>query len=95
LSTSLPVRIAALSFLPKGYIAPPNVDLHNVEMKWFILDKSSERYAIAFSRLLEAGIVRTPELEILSGGLAKVEEGLNMQKQGDRGGRKLIVSLDS
>jgi NADPH:quinone reductase-like Zn-dependent oxidoreductase len=95
LSSASPVRFAPLSFLPKGNVAPAHVSVQNVEMKWFILDRSSEQYAVALNKLLEHGIVRTPELEVLSGGLAMVEEGLNMQKRGDRGGLKLIVSLRS
>ncbi|PVH99766.1 GroES-like protein, partial [Periconia macrospinosa] len=91
LSSKLPVRFAPLSFLPKDTVAPENVSVQNVEMKWFILDKSSEKYAVALNGLLEKGVVKTPQLEILEGGVDKIEEGLNLQKRGDRGGRKIIV----
>jgi NADPH:quinone reductase-like Zn-dependent oxidoreductase len=93
LSSSLPARFAPLSFLPKGAVAPAHVSVQTVEMKWFILDKSSEHYAVALNRLLEKGVIKTPQLEVLEGGLAVVEKGLGMQKRGDRGGLKLIVSL--
>jgi NADPH:quinone reductase-like Zn-dependent oxidoreductase len=93
LSRSGPVKFAPLSFLPKDAVAPSHIQVQSVEMKQFVLDKSSEVYAIALNRLLEQGAVKTPELEVLDGGLAMVEEGLNMQKCGDRAGRKLIVSL--
>jgi NADPH:quinone reductase-like Zn-dependent oxidoreductase len=93
LSSTLPVQFAPLSFLPKDTVPPAHVSVQNVEMKWFILDKTSEPYAIALNDLLEREIIRIPELEVLEGGLAMIEEGLNMQKRGDRGGKKLIVSL--
>jgi NADPH:quinone reductase-like Zn-dependent oxidoreductase len=95
LSTEKPVRFAPLSFLPKDTVAPANVEVQNVEMKWFILDKSSEKYAVALNNLLERGVVKMPQLEILGGGVSTIEEGLNMQKRGDRGGRKLIVSFQA
>lgn len=93
LSSTLPVRFAPLSFLPKDILPPANVEVQNVEMKMFILDKTSEAYAVALNNLIEREIVKIPELEVLEGGLEMVEEGLKMQKQGDRGGKKLIVSL--
>jgi NADPH:quinone reductase-like Zn-dependent oxidoreductase len=93
LSSQLPVIFAPLSFLPKGCVPPEHVSVRDVEMKWFILEKESEKYADALNRLLESDTLRVPELEILKGGLGRVEEGLNMQKRGDRGGKKLIVSL--
>ena len=95
MSRSAPGLLAPLSFLPKDAVAPPNISVQNIEMKWFILDKSSELYASALNRLIEQGAVKMPELEVLLGGLSVVEEGLNMQKRGDRGGKKLIVSLQA
>lgn len=93
LSTDKLVRFAPLSFLPKDTVAPTNVSVQNVEMKWFILDKSSEQYARALNNLLEKGVVKTPQLEILEGGVGMIEQGLNSQKRGDRGGQKLVVSF--
>lgn len=95
LSTAQDVILAPLSFLPKDAVAPTNVSVRDVEMKWFILDKTSEKYAIALNSLLEKGVVKTPQLETLEGGLDMIEEGLNMQKRGDRGGKKLIVSFQA
>jgi hypothetical protein len=52
-------------------------------------------YADALNRLLKEGAVKTPAIDVLHGGLAMVEEGLNMQKRGDRGDRKLVFSMVS
>ncbi|KAF2001827.1 GroES-like protein [Amniculicola lignicola CBS 123094] len=95
LSSSLPVQFAPLSFLPEDFVAPSYITVQNVEMKWFILEKTSEIYAVALNKLLEEGVVKVPRLEVLNGGLRMIEEGLNMHKRGDRGGKKLIVSLRS
>jgi NADPH:quinone reductase-like Zn-dependent oxidoreductase len=94
LSSSLPVQFAPLSFLPKDFVVPSSITIQNVEMKWFILEKPSEIYAAALNKLLDKGFVKVPGLEVLNGGLCMIEEGLNMQKRGHRGG-KLIVSLRS
>ncbi|OAL47778.1 GroES-like protein [Pyrenochaeta sp. DS3sAY3a] len=93
LSSRLPSKIAPLSFLPKGHVVPRNVTVADVEMKWFILDKGNERYAVELNRLVAEGVVKMPELEVLEGGLGRVEEGLEMQRRGDRAGKKIVVSL--
>ena len=93
LSTAKRVIFAPLSFLPKYTVAPANVSVQNVEMKWFILDKSSEQYAVALNNLLEKDVVKTPQLETLEGGVGMIEEGLKLQKRGDRSGQKLVVSF--
>lgn len=93
LSSTLPSKIAPLSFLPKGHVVPQNVTITDVEMKWFILHKENEKYAVELNRLVAEGVVKMPELEILEGGLKRVEEGLEMQKRGDRAGKKIVVSL--
>lgn len=93
LSSTLPSKVAPLSFLPKGYEAPRNVTVTDVEMKWFILHKENERYAVELNRLVAEGVVKMPELEVLEGGLSRIEEGLEMQKRGDRAGKKIVVSL--
>ena len=92
-SSDIACKLAPLSFLPKGLVPPSNVEVNDVEMKWFVLDKESKRYAVALNKLVAEGVVRLPELEVLDGGLERVEEGLAMQKCGDRGGRKVVVSL--
>jgi len=95
LSTSSPVLFAPLSFLPKDTFVPAHVNVQNVEMKSYVLDKSSKVYADHLNMLLEQNEITAPALEVLSGGLAVIEEGLKMQKQGDRGGLKLVVSMQS
>ncbi|KAF2705007.1 GroES-like protein [Pleomassaria siparia CBS 279.74] len=93
LSSKSPVQLAPLSFLPKDVVTPPNVSIENVEMKWFVLNKISESYATALNSLVERGCVKIPELDVIAGGLAAIPEGLNMQKRGNLGGKKLVVSL--
>ena len=95
LSSTGPALSAPLSFLPKDTIASLHVKVQNVEMKCFILDKSSEKYPKALNRVIEQGTRMTPKLKVLRGGLDRVEEGLDMQKGGDQGGRKLVMSLDT
>lgn len=95
LSRSGPAKFAPLSFLPKETVTPVHIEIQIVEMKQFVLDKSSQIYAAALNRHLEQGLVKTPELEVFEGGLNMVEEGLNIQKRGDRAGWKVIVSLGS
>ncbi len=93
LSRSQPAQLAPLSFLPQGQEVPANVTIMNVEMKRFILDKSSRQYALELNRLVGEGKIKFPQLELLPGGLEAIPAGLERQKRGDMDGRKLIVSL--
>lgn len=70
-----------------------NVEIADVQMKCFILDSSSEVYATRLNDLVASGSIKVPQLEVLSGGLEDVIRGLELLKRGDRGGRKLVVSI--
>jgi NADPH:quinone reductase-like Zn-dependent oxidoreductase len=93
LSHSRPAQLAPLNFLLPGQEVPVNVTVKNIEMKTFILDKSSRQYAVELNRLVREGKVKFPQLELLPGGLEAIPVGLERQKRGDMDGRKLIVSL--
>ncbi|KAK5655170.1 hypothetical protein OQA88_6069 [Cercophora sp. LCS_1] len=68
------VGFAPLAFMKSGEIKPENVRVHNVEMKQFVLDSSSEQYAKRLGEMVEAGLV-LPKLQVIDGGLAMVEQG--------------------
>lgn len=71
---------------------PENIDIVNVEMKQFVLDKTSRGYAEDLNRLVEDGSLKLPELHVMPGGLAAIEGGLMRLKGGDMGGKKMVVS---
>ena len=73
---------------------PKNVEVLNVEMKRFVLDPSSSVYSQRLNELIESQRIRLPQLEVLTGGLHAVEEGLRRMKAGRMEGKKLIVSFD-
>ncbi|KAK5027914.1 hypothetical protein LTS07_006790 [Exophiala sideris] len=93
LSKTAPSHFAPLAMMKAGEAVPPNVTLHSVEMKRFVLDKESRRYAESLNKLSEAGRLKEPVLEVLKGGLGRVREGLEMVKKGDLMGRKIVVSM--
>ncbi|KAF3025860.1 hypothetical protein E8E14_014791 [Neopestalotiopsis sp. 37M] len=92
LSATRPARFAPLAWAPKVEVAD-NVEVLNVEMKQFVLNPASAVYSDQLTRLVEAGEIRLPEIEVLSGGLDVVEEGLERLKRGDMAGKKLIVDM--
>lgn len=94
LSKSRPCLFAPLAFM-KTQEVPENVKILTVEMKQFVNDKSSQAYAEALNDLVASGRLKLPELEILKGGLASVQPGLDRLKKGDMGGKKLVVSWES
>ncbi|KAI0138804.1 chaperonin 10-like protein [Pestalotiopsis sp. NC0098] len=94
LSATQPARFAPLAFWsPKGVAVPAHVEVLNVEMKQFVLNPASAVYADQLTRLVEAGEIRLPEIEVLGGGLGAVEEGLERLKRGDMAGKKLVVDM--
>lgn len=94
LSATQPARFAPLAFWsPKGVEVPAHVEVLNVEMKQFVLNPASAVYADQLTRLVEAGEIRLPEIEVLGGGLGAVEEGLERLKRGDMAGKKLVVDM--
>jgi NADPH:quinone reductase-like Zn-dependent oxidoreductase len=91
LSKSKHCLFAPLAMM-KTQPVPDNVEVLNVEMKQFVNDKSSTIYAEDLNRLVEDGNLRLPDLDVLKGGLSAVEEGLRRLKEGDMGGKKMVVS---
>lgn len=88
----------AAKFAPLAVPAPPidapkNVEIVNVEMKRFVLDATSRKYGLRLTELVAQARVRVPERLILDGGLAAVEDGLRRVRDGDTGGKKLVVSI--
>ena len=94
LSRTQQAQIAPLCFLPDDVEVPGNVSIKNVEMKKFVLDRESRRYAVELNGLVASGKVRLPCVEVLKGNLASVPAGLERQKRGDMEGRKLVVTVE-
>lgn len=70
-----------------------NVQVQTVEMKQFVLNADNAGYAGKLNEIIRLGLVKTPELDIVEGGLAMVEKGLDMVKAGNRNGRKVVVTM--
>ena len=87
------VDFAPLAFMSNKETIPANAKVHNVEMKQFVLDSTSEIYGQRLNELVDAGLVRPPRIRILPGGLAAVEAGLQLVKEGSLRGDKLVVSF--
>jgi len=62
-------------------------------MKRFIIESGNRKYAEDLNRLIAEGSVAIPEIEVLDGGLERIEEGLEMLKRGDMNGKKLVVKI--
>jgi len=91
-------RQQAAKFAPLAVPAPPidapkNVEMVNVEMKRFVMDPTSRKYAVRLTELVAKGRVVMPEHVVLTGGLAAVENGLLRVRSGDTGGKKLVVRM--
>lgn len=85
-------------FAPLAVPAPPiaarkNVEIVNVEMKRFVLDSTSRKYATRLTELVAEGKVAVPERVSLADGLAAVEDGLLRLRRGESGGKKLVVRM--
>lgn len=93
LATHRSVKFAPLAMISPETPIPENVTIAAVEMKQFVLDKSSGEYAEEIKRLVESGMLKLPELLVLGGGLGDVVRGLEMVKKGDMGGRKIVVRV--
>jgi NADPH:quinone reductase-like Zn-dependent oxidoreductase len=87
------VLFAPLAMMGKDQEIPDVVQVETVEMKRFVLDPESRIYAQRLNDLIEDGKIKIPSLEVLSGGLARVQHGLDMLKKGNMGGVKLVVTL--
>jgi NADPH:quinone reductase-like Zn-dependent oxidoreductase len=93
LSTTKPALLAPLAFLKANQEVPENIAIPDIEMKRFVIEQGNKGYAETLNRLIIEGEVGIPMIDVLSGGLGKVEEGLEMLKRGDMGGRKMIVTI--
>ncbi|KAK2759364.1 hypothetical protein FQN54_002842 [Arachnomyces sp. PD_36] len=91
-STSL---FAPLAMMSSSQDIPESVQIQTVEMKRFVLDESCRRWAIELNGLVESGELRLPQVEVLKGGLKRVEEGLKRVKRGDMEGKKIVVSMSA
>ncbi|KAF2400583.1 GroES-like protein [Trichodelitschia bisporula] len=69
------------------------VEVVTVEMKRFVLNVECGEYGRRLNDLFEASELKLPELEVLRGGLSVVEQGLEMLKLGNMGGKKLVVAM--
>ncbi|KAI1136229.1 GroES-like protein [Hypoxylon sp. FL0543] len=81
-SKDRPVAFAPLAMMSNSQTIPENVQVHTVEMKQFVLDKSNVRYTKELGILLEEGKITLPELHLIDGGLDSVQGGLEMLKKG-------------
>jgi NADPH:quinone reductase-like Zn-dependent oxidoreductase len=93
LSTTLPSTFAHLVTMPKFLPIPSNIKVQEVAMKRFVLDRSSKVYSTELNEMLRSGLIKLPQINVLKGGLARVEEGLRILQNGGMRGRKLVVSL--
>ncbi|OCT44054.1 oxidoreductase, zinc-binding dehydrogenase family [Cladophialophora carrionii] len=87
------ILFAPLAMMKDTDEVPDNVTVEVVEMKHFVLDSESALYGQTLNDLIENKMLQLPPLEILDGGLDAVEAGLEMVRQGDRGGRKVVITV--
>jgi NADPH:quinone reductase-like Zn-dependent oxidoreductase len=87
------VLFAPLAMISKDAKIPTNVTVQTVEMKRFVLDSENAVYAQKLNELVESGQIKVPALEVVGSGLAMVEAGLERVKNGNRSGKKLVVTI--
>ena len=92
-SKERPVDFAPLAFMASTQTIRENVTVHTVEMKRFVLDESSKHYADELNNLLERDALVLPEVHLLEGGFEDIKDGLELLKQGNMKGKKLIVRI--
>ncbi|KAI8964323.1 GroES-like protein [Daldinia sp. FL1419] len=92
-SKTEPVAFAPLAMMSGSETVPENVEVHTVEMKQFVLDKSNVRYTGELGKLLDRGQIILPELHLIDGGLHSIQGGLEMLKKGNLKGKKLVVRM--
>ena len=85
------VDFAPLAMMAQDQVIPSNVTVHKVEMKQFVLDPTCKVYAKTFNSLISEGKIAFPDIHVFGGGLEQVVSGLEVLKQGDMGGKKLVV----
>ncbi|CAK7203770.1 hypothetical protein SEUCBS139899_006517 [Sporothrix eucalyptigena] len=87
------VDFAPLAFMSSKDVVPANVRVHTVEIKQFVLNEASGVYGQRLNELVASGAVLLPAVRVLEGGLAAVEQGLAMVKEGNLDGKKLVVAF--
>ncbi|CAK7224429.1 hypothetical protein SBRCBS47491_005548 [Sporothrix bragantina] len=87
------VDFAPLAFMSSKDVVPVNAKVHTVEIKQFVLNEASGVYGQRLNELVASGAVKLPAVRVLEGGLAAVEQGLAMVKEGNLDGKKLVVSF--
>lgn len=87
------VKFAPLAMMSGSQEVPCNVEVETVEMKRFVLDTDAGLYAQRLNDLLNAGLLRLPDMHVLEGGLEDIEAGLELVKKGDMGGKKIVVQM--
>jgi NADPH-dependent curcumin reductase CurA len=92
LSNTLPSTLAPLAFLEDHEIVPENIMIAPVEMKRFIIESGNLKYAECLNHMVECGLIRFPDRELMQG-LTSVQGGLDVLKKGDMNGRKLVVKV--
>ena len=92
-SQSRNVLFAPLAMMSKNTPVPANVSVETVEMKRFVLDADNAVYAQRLNALVQAGQIKVPALEVIEGGFGAIEEGLRRVKNGNRSGKKLVVTV--
>lgn len=93
LSMTSPSLFAPLAMMSSSQTIPVITRIQTVEMKRFVLEESSRKWAMELNRLVELGEIRLPRIETLEGGLEKIEEGLMRIRKGDMEGKKIVVSM--
>lgn len=93
LSTTKPCLFAPLAMISSKTTIPENISVETVEMKKFVLEPESKKYALELNRLVQEGLITLPDIEVLKGGLDSVQDGLDRVKAGDMGGKKMVVSF--
>lgn len=88
-----PVDFAPLAFMSSKDAVPANARVHTVEIKQFVLNEESGVVGERLNELVASGAVLLPAVRVLEGGLAAVEQGLAVVKEGNLDGRKLVVSF--
>ncbi|PVH96034.1 GroES-like protein [Periconia macrospinosa] len=92
-SSQSPVSLAPLAMIAADQEVGSNVTVHTVEMKQFVLDSSCRKYAQWLNALVGEGRIVFPELRKIDGGLAAIVDGLDVLRQGDMSGKKLVIRL--
>ena len=93
MSTTRLGSFAPLAMISNDMFVPANITVHTVEMKQFVLNPECRFYALELNRLVSQGAIKLPSIEVFTGGLDRIQVGLERIKNGDLAGKKLVVSM--